>query len=255
MILPFNRNFRPFLIHLYSSSSGSSNDTTSLIMKKIVEQSKDTKFKIVFFSVNGDRFFERFFCKSFSLINPFFANLASIDFNSIFQLFENYDFIFISSCWLHLLKNFRSKLLTNVMIVNPFTQNSPINSIKLNSILDLGGALLDRGSLAKLHDCHPLNLFKIGNSIKLFFEADQEVFFFFIVLGFWNESLLNIMLAISTRQYFLEIILFVFIRFYTIIKTQKMQEIVSFKKCEGKHTLWVSEFKLTRVIITILTQL
>lgn len=141
------------------------------------------------------------------------------------------------------------------MIVNPFTQNSPINSIKLNSILDLGGALLDRGSLAKLHDCHPLNLFTIGNSIKLFFEADQEVFFFFIVLGFWNESLLNIKLAISTRQYFLEIILFVFIRFYTIIKTQKMQEIVSFKKCEGKHTLWVSEFKLIRVIITILTQL
>lgn len=44
MILPFNRNFRPFPIHLYSSSSGSANDTTFLIMKKIVEQSKGTKF-------------------------------------------------------------------------------------------------------------------------------------------------------------------------------------------------------------------
>lgn len=34
-----------------------------------------------------------------------------------------------------------------------------------------------------------------------------------------------------------------------------MPEIVSFKKCEGKHTLWGSEFKLIRLIITVLIQL
>lgn len=34
-----------------------------------------------------------------------------------------------------------------------------------------------------------------------------------------------------------------------------MPEIVSFKKCEGKLTLWVSEFKLIRLIVTVLVQL
>lgn len=206
LILPFNRNYRPFPIHLYSTQNGNANETTFLRMKQIVEQSRETKFKIVFYSVDGDRFYEPLFHKSFNLILPFFSDLSSIDFKSIFSLFEDCEFLLIGSCWLHLIKNFRSKLLTDNMIVNPITQDPPINSSQLESILNLGCALLDKSSLAKLHDCHPLNLFTIGNALKLFFTASQEAFFFFLVFGFMNESLLNIKLKLKTRKYFLETI-------------------------------------------------
>lgn len=53
------------------------------------------------------------------------------------------------------MKNFRSKILTDLTVVNPYSKNTPIDSLHLESILHLGSALLDKGSLAKLHDCHP----------------------------------------------------------------------------------------------------
>ena len=81
---------------------------------------------------------------------------------------------------LHIFKNFRSKLLTDLVVVNPQTKNTPINSEIIEEILHLGSALTDRGSLAKLHDCHPINIFTIGNSIKIFYKANPETFFFLL---------------------------------------------------------------------------
>ena len=119
----------------------------------------------------------------------------------------------------------------------------------------LGSALLDKGSLAKLHDCHPLNLFTIGNSLKLLYSSDSDAFFIFLILGFWNESLLNTKLKLHCRQFFLETILYVFIKFYQMLETKPLPENVSFKKNEGKNVVWVSKYKLMRLIVTIFVQL
>ena len=256
LILPFNRNYRPFPVHFYSAESGNANDNTFQKMREIVSQSLDTKFKIVLFSVDGDRFYEPLFYKSFNLIYPFFSDLFSFDFKTVFDLFEKGEMEIISSCWLHLLKNFRSKILTDLTVVNPFNKNiTVINSSDLELILNLGSALTDKGSLAKLHDCHPLNMFTIGNAIKLFFNSNPDSFFIFLVLGFWNESLLNVKLSLGCRQYFLETILFIFIRIFQTLEDKQLPSTVSFKKSDGKKVFWVSKFKLIRLIMTILIQL
>ena len=255
LILPFNRNYRIFPVHLYSANTGNANTTTFQKMREIVQQSLNTKFKIVLFSVDGDRYYDPFFSKSFDYIYPFFTDLFLYNFTPIFELFENVLIEILSSDWLHLLKNFRSKILTDLTVVNPFSKNPPINSQQLENILKLGSALLDKGSLAKLHDCHPLNLFTIGNSLKLFFNSNSDAFFIFLILGFWNESMLNTKLSLKCRQFFLESILFVFIKIFQMLDSKPLPNTVSFKKNEGKKVLWVSKHKLMRLIITILSQL
>lgn len=52
-----------------------------------------------------------------------------------------------------------------------------MNSAIINSILELGPALTDKGNLAKLHDCHALNIFTISNSLKIFFTLNSDTFF------------------------------------------------------------------------------
>lgn len=156
---------------------------------------------------------------------------------------------------LHIFKNFRSKLLTDLVVVNPQTKNTPINSEIIEEILHLGSALTDRGSLAKLHDCHPINIFTIGNSIKIFYKANPETFFFFIVLSLWNELLLNTNLNLYTRQYFLETIMFIFIRFNKYFQDNKIPETITLKKSsDGRSILWISPTKAIRIINTLFVQ-
>ena len=55
-------------------------------------------------------------------------------------------------------------------------------------------------------------MFTIGNAIKLLFNSNPDSFFVFLVLGFWNENLLNVKLSLGCCKYFLETILFIFIK-------------------------------------------
>ena len=143
----------------------------------IAVQCIGTKFQIKIISVDGDRFYDPKFSISFDLLpNEFFINFTTINLDSILDFFEKCDDLFIISDFLHLLKNFRSRLLTDLLVINPKVNNPPINSQVIEEILKLGPALTDKGSLAKLHDCHPLNIFTIGNSIKFFSNQAQKHF-------------------------------------------------------------------------------
>lgn len=249
LILPFDTNIRPFPLHLETKETGNANSNTFDKIKFIIEKSKNTKFKIILVSVDGDRYYDPLFSIAFNFLKEkFFKNVNSINLQSVFEFFETFSDVYMNSDPLHIFKNFRSKLLTDLTVVNPQTKNSPINSEAIEDILHLGSALTDRGSyssfssLAKLHDCYPINIFTIGNSIKIFYESNPETFFFFIVLSFWNELLLNTNLSLYTRQYFLETIILIFIKFYSFFENNKIPETIALKKCsDGKSVLWISQ--------------
>ena len=184
-ILPFDTNIRPFPLHLETKETGNANSNTFDKIKFIIEKSKNTKFKIILVSVDGDRYYDPLFSIAFNFLKEkFFKNVNSIDLQSVFEFFETFSDVYMNSDPLHIFKNFRSKLLTDLTVVNPQTKNSPINSEAIEDILHLGSALTDRGSLAKLHDCYPINIFTIGNSIKIFYKSNPETFFFFFFFFF-----------------------------------------------------------------------
>lgn len=256
LILPFDTNIRPFPLHLETKETGNANSNSFNKIKFIIEKSKNTKFKIILVSVDGDRYYDPLFSIAFNFLKEkFFKNVNSINLQSVFEFFETFSDVYMNSDPLHIFKNFRSKLLTDLTVVNPQTKNSPINSEAIEDNLHLGSALTDRGSLAKLHDCYPINIFTIGNSIKIFYKSNPETFFFFIVLSFWNELLLNTNLSLYTRQYFLETIILIFIKFYSFFENNKIPETIALKKCsDGRSVLWISHAKAIRIINTLFVQ-
>lgn len=74
-------------------------------------------------------------------------------------------------------------------------------------------------------------------------------------MSIWNESVLNTKLSISTRVYFFQTILLVFIKFYNYLSKNKIHDTISYKKSEGKKVLWISIPKLKRIINTIFIQI
>ena len=74
-------------------------------------------------------------------------------------------------------------------------------------------------------------------------------------MSFWNESVLNTKFSISTRIYFFQTILIIFIKFYNYLTINKLPDTISFKKSEGKKVLWVSVPKLKRFINTLFIQI
>lgn len=78
---------------------------------------------------------------SFNLLNNEFLNdFSNINLKSIFSFFELKKQFFLGSDFLHLLKNFRSKVLTDLVIVNPDSVFPPINSLEIENVLKLGAA-------------------------------------------------------------------------------------------------------------------
>lgn len=78
--------------------------------------------------------------------------LESIFFNSNPEPFFSSDFLLP-------LKNYLANLLTHQIIINQNVKE-PLKCLQINSILNLGKALLDKGGLTKLQDSYQtLNLF------------------------------------------------------------------------------------------------
>lgn len=253
MILPFSTKYRIFPIFLENVSNGNATASTFDLIKKIFQISKNTKFQIKIISVDGDRYYDAHFSVSLSSTH-FLNDLFSISLESIFSFFIDFLSYFYSSDFLHLIKNFRSKLLTNMVIINPNSIN-PINCEEIEKILNLGKALTDRGGLAKLQDCYPIQMFTINNALRIFDNLSSESFFYFLFFGLWTECVLNVKFSIETRRFFFMTLLFISFRFLNFLNTNSLPKTVGFKKNTGLFIFWVSNFKLTRIINTLLVQI
>lgn len=153
------------------------------------------------------------------------------------------------------MKNFRSKILTDKAIINLLSEEA-IKSFEIEKILKLGEALTSNGSLAKLRDCFPLNMFTIGNSLKLFYNSSPESFFIFLVFGLWNEAVLNKKFSNKTRLYLLQTLLILFYDDNEYLKANSMPSAVSFKKSEDKtFILWLNPTEFNRIFNTIIVQI
>lgn len=233
LILPFTNLIRPFPIFLENTISGNANETTFSNINFILQQSQNSIFKIELVSVDGDRYYDPLFKLSRNLLEFIDLNdITQINFENIVKFFDTNDKLFLSSDFLHLLKNFRSKLLTDQIIINPDIKE-PILTSEIEKILKLNKALTDKGSLAKLQDSYPLMLFTIGNALKVFYTAPFSSFFYILFFGLWNEAILNEKITLHTRLYYLETILFILLFFDKFLKETKMPEFVGFRKGEN----------------------
>lgn len=121
--------------------------------------------------------------------------------------------------------------------------------------MHLDDDLTDKGSLAKLRDCFPLNIFNIRNSLTLFFSSNQETFFFILIFALWNESILNTKISTKLRAFYLKALLNIFLQY--LQHSKKCPSIMTgFHKSNRKpYVFFATPSKRRRIIITIFVQL
>ena len=85
LILPFHTNIRPFPLHLETKESGNANLNTFDKIKYIIEKSKNTKFKIILVSVDGDRYFLIIIIKNLFFLIIFFFYCIRFRLNQVYK--------------------------------------------------------------------------------------------------------------------------------------------------------------------------
>ena len=95
---------------------------------------------------------------------------------------------------MHLLKNFRGKLIDYK--IQLFPDGGLIICDELNEVLQIGMALNDKTQLSRMRDSNVLQLFSFSNFIKL------------IENGLGNAALIFFVMHVLSLQFFQEILLF-----------------------------------------------
>lgn len=141
LIIPLDVRIRPFPVFIERKPSGNATDDTIKAINNIIRQSKDTKFKIKFVSVDGDKKYEDCFGSTLIVIQSLitkFLMIESLKVSEFISKFELNEIIIYISDTLHLLKNFRSKLLKGFVLLNLISvSDNLISATKIESILKL----------------------------------------------------------------------------------------------------------------------
>lgn len=78
--------------------------------------------------------------------------------DQIFNIISKYELAWISDP-LHLYKNWRSRILNNKVVINPYVNCASINSKGINIEIKLGSVLEDKSTIGKMRDIYPVTLF------------------------------------------------------------------------------------------------
>lgn len=260
LLIPLNFSYKSFPLFLENTKNGNASDQTIKMIFFISNLCKKTKFKILFFSVDGDLKYDPLFVSAFNYFSKAIENIVNscdIYSTNFLFFFDTLPEALMISDPLHIFKNFRTKILRdNTVLSFNFFGAKPINSEIIESILNLGEALTDKGSLAKMRDCHPLNIFTISNTIKLFYKSNKDDFLFLFLVSVWNECLLNDFFSLKLRTFLLEIVLRIFIKIERYMKVNLPGKFIGYRKSDNKpYVFFVSPTKIKRIILTLLGQM
>lgn len=196
--LPLSGILPTFPLHLRAVKNGSA---TNLIDSRITEiflKLKNCHIKSRFLVTDGDPYWNK---KHENYFQEWYKTFQSEGLSAILKP-DNSNNIAPLADFLHLMKQFRNKLVNNTITLDTNTLNHVITGKTIDETLKLGKALLDNSGASKMMDCYPLQLFELKNVIKLLeFEKYDEALYLlphtlFTVaqtkLGFDKETRRNI---------------------------------------------------------------
>ena len=196
LLQPLSSNYKNIPIHLYPSPNGKATQEIIDKAKVMIEIiTCNTKLSIPYIAVDGDSTYNPEFSACFSQLSTKIHDHYLND--SILQIKSN-NVIWISDT-LHILKNLRSKLLTDTLVYDPFNDPIPFRSNDFEKILNLGEALTNKTSLAKLRDSFPLTLFQIHNALKIREFYSNPGFCFMLPFSLWVYAILGDKININER--------------------------------------------------------
>lgn len=248
LIEPHKKNCKVFPIFLYQSQSGMADNLTIDYIKRIIEISKKTTFKIKYTSVDGDKFYQIRFIEHYKLITEIIKKTINED---VFILI-NETLGFQIADFLHLLKNARSRILKYLVVINPFQHTDYLDYYSLLNDENINYLIHDTSTLAKLRDELPRSLFRFELSFYIQENYSPSTFFYFLVYSLWNEATYNTSIGPQTRKYFLLIILNTLLKLQAFYKEKQFDANVFEKKGKDhKYISFITMDKIIRIINTL----
>ena len=144
----------------------------------------------------------------------------------------------------------RTRIVFSKVIVNPYATNLPVDSEKLQKILNIGLALSDKTSIGKMRDSYPIQLFTFRNSIMLYDANYFEAFVYVFIFALFNETLLNHHISVNTRLYLLEIFIDILIFFSNKFTKASLPENLGMTKKGNEYVTILNMTQINRFLST-----
>ena len=206
-IQPYNIKMKPFIVHIYPSANGKANETIVSILSKIREEVKKRRINIKSYAFDGDNAYlelHKIYYESYihSIIQKETINIKK---TQVIRTVSDY---------LHILKRLRYRLLNSTVHAGFDQSANPIILDDIQNILNnVPPVVWCNEQYTKMHDKLPLELFKLGNFLKLIEENH------FAAAAFWYPIALSLTAITSqdigyqNRLFLLQTSLF-FLAFY-----------------------------------------
>jgi hypothetical protein len=137
--------------------------------------------------------------------------------------------------WLHLMKNGRVKLFGKKIVINPQDISARASIDGIAQCFERPPTFTDNGSLGKMRDCYPLDLFNLRRVHVLYQRGENiDEFLDIFILGLWTEVVENRLFNSDTRIHILETLMDFFYVQYSFIIVNKKHRLITQKKAAGK---------------------
>lgn len=239
LINPLDSTEKPFIIHIYFCNTGNAGCYVDMVIDYIVKISSETRFNIKYVSTDGDTHY------SFRYKNQIVFQKGSdiSTYENVRSIISCSSTLFVGDS-LHLLKNFRSRILNNNIVINPFIKSASFNALTLNNILEIGPPLTDLSSIGRMRDSYPIQLFNFRQCSKLDINM-KEIFFYLFTNSLLVEGLFNPELSPYTRAYLFKTLSIILTNIYEIMLNNKLPSNIVMKK--SVNTKYITMFDISKL--------
>lgn len=247
-VMPLRSNYQSIPVHLMTRNKGNAGEDVFERLNAVICELKSMKVNIKYVATDGDSGYLVFHQQT---INKWWGMCANQELDKVLRI-EMGDEVFAVGDLLHILKNARSRLLSGPLTLSCDGSDS-FTAERMNDVLQLGSALTDRSSHAKMRDVFPLEIFTLENFMKLTDSEEWIMAFYLLPYALWVTAVRNPGLSPQMRLDFLNIAFEIFA--YHKENISNLANTVSQNRVDGKIQFCCSDAQCTRILNTLFVTL
>ena len=247
-MMPLRTDYKSMPVHLMTRSKGNAGEDVFERLHAIICVLKSMKMNIRYVATDGDSGYMVFHQHTISKWWGIYRKQAL---DSVLAA-EMGDEVFAVGDLLHILKNARSRLFSGPLTLS-CDGSDFFTAERMNEILQLGPALTDRSSHAKMRDAFPLEIFTLENFMKLTDSKEWVMAFYVLPYALWATAVRNPGLSPQMRRDFLNIAFEIFA--YYMENISNLAGSVSQNRVDGKLQFYCSNVQCTRILNTLFATL
>lgn len=168
VLLPLNSEIPCFPLHLAPASQGMAQQTQINVLNQLTDLCNTYNIDVRYMSVDGDRGWSDKFGDMLEVINSKQRKGSVIDWSlDVYKECQEKGIHLAVTDLLHAAKCARGRYIDHVISVFSSCPSANTDYEAVRNLLDLGMALYDKSQLGRMRDCYAIDMFTLGNVVKL----------------------------------------------------------------------------------------